>query len=121
MQMADRCFSESKIAVRKPMIQPPFDTALFSSVAEQLMSASGAIIVDGRHLPVQRTSRHRFRCVRFIAHGVEYEAIEQNASKPSRWGELARAGHRVVQFRDTRTERYVAVAVDGHITIYGGR
>ena len=83
------------------------------------MSASGKVIVDGQSLPVQRTSRNRFRCVRFSVNGNQYEAIEQNASKPSRWGELARAGHRVVQFRDTHTERYVAVAVDGRVTLYG--
>lgn len=95
------------------------DIALFSSVAEQLMSASGKVIVNGETLPVQRTSRRRFRTVRFSDNGAEYEAIEQNASKPSRWGELARKGHRVVQFRDTSTDRYVAVAVDGRVTRYG--
>ena len=43
-------------------------------------------------------------------------AIEQNAEKPSRWGQLAREGNQVVQFKDTAINRFVAVAVDGKIT-----
>lgn len=95
------------------------DIALLSSVAEQLMSADKVRVGD-HAFPVQRTSRHRFRCVKFSSNGTEYEAIEQNASKPSRWGELARCGHRVVQFRDLRTDRYVAVSVDGKVILYSG-
>jgi hypothetical protein len=100
-------------------LQKPLDTALFSSVAEQLMSGSETISVDGRTVSIQRTGRQRLRYVRFAVGGLEYEAIEQNAAKPSRWGQLARAGHRVVQFRDVPSDRYVAVSVDGRVTIYG--
>jgi hypothetical protein len=46
-------------------------------------------------------------------------AIEQNPEKPSRWGKLAREGHRVVQFRDLATQKYVAVVVDGEVREYG--
>ncbi|HUJ94758.1 MAG TPA: hypothetical protein VLW84_05795 [Terriglobales bacterium] len=53
--------------------------------------------------------------------GHEYQAIEQNATKPSRWGQLAREGRQVVQFKDAKTNRYVAVAVDGEIIEYGQR
>ena len=51
--------------------------------------------------------------------GRQYQAIEQNAEKPSRWGQLVREGHRVVQFRDVETGKYVAVAVDGDVKEYG--
>jgi len=51
--------------------------------------------------------------------GREYQASEQNAEKPSRWGQLAREGHRVVQFKDGESNRFVAV--DGEVTVYGGR
>jgi hypothetical protein len=51
--------------------------------------------------------------------GKEYQAIQQNPEKPSRWGKLAREGHRVVQFRDLGTQKYVAVAVDGKVWEYG--
>jgi hypothetical protein len=103
----------------KAMLEKPLDTDLFSAIAEQLMSAAETISVDGRVLPVRLTGRQQLRCVRFSAGGTEYEAIEQNAAKPSRWGQLAREGHRVVQFRDVLSDRYVAVSVDGRVTIYG--
>ena len=50
--------------------------------------------------------------------GREYQAIEQNPEKPSRWGQFARQAHQVVQFRDVVTHKYVAVAVDGEVTEY---
>jgi hypothetical protein len=46
-------------------------------------------------------------------------SIEQNASKPSRWGQLAREGPQVVQFKNVGTNKFVAVAVDGEVTVYG--
>jgi hypothetical protein len=51
----------------------------------------------------------------------EYQAIEQNPEKPSRWGKLARDGHRVVQFRDIASGKYVAAVVDQKVTEYGKR
>ena len=51
--------------------------------------------------------------------GREYEAIEQNPQKTSRWGKLAAEGHRVVQFRDVLNNKYVGVAVDGDLRMYG--
>ena len=47
-------------------------------------------------------------------------AIEQNPEKPSRWGQLARYGHNVIQFKDRATNRFVAVSVDGKVKEYGG-
>jgi hypothetical protein len=96
------------------------DPALFQSVAEQLMNAP-EVTVEGRTYRVTRTGSRRFRTVRFMMGGREYQAIEQNPEKPSRWGQLARAGRRVVQFRDLRTHKYVAVAVDGEVREYGRR
>jgi hypothetical protein len=90
------------------------DHALFQSVAEQLLTGP-QIVADGRTWRVTRTGSLRLRTARFIAHGREYQAIEQNADKPSHWGKLARAGHKVVQFRDLSSQKYVAVAVDGQI------
>lgn len=95
------------------------DQTVLKSVAEQMMSG-GVVLVEGQSLRVTRTGSRRFRTVRFAMGGREYQAIEQNAEKPSRWGKLARAGHRVVQFRDLATHKYVAVVVDGEVTEYGG-
>jgi hypothetical protein len=57
--------------------------------------------------------------IAFSFEGHEYGAIEQNPEKPSRWGQLARAGHHVVQFKDLERNKFVAVVVDGEVTIYG--
>jgi hypothetical protein len=96
------------------------DTALMKSVAAQLMS-SKTVEVQGRALPVEKIGARRLRMVKFAMNGGYYEAIEQNASKPSTWGKLARQGHQVVQFRDIDRNKYVAVAVDGEIREYGKR
>jgi hypothetical protein len=56
--------------------------------------------------------------VTFMVDGEEYAAIEQNPEKPSRWGKLARDGHRVVQFKDVKANRFIAVAVDGEVKGY---
>ena len=89
-----------------------------ASVAEQ-MTSGAQVVVEGRASRVARTGAGRFRTVRFVLDGKEYQAIEQNSEKPSRWGKLAREGHRVVQFRDLGTQKYVAVAVDGKVWEYG--
>ena len=94
------------------------DLDLMQSVADQMMDGN-TVDIAGNVIPVKRTSSHRLKTVHFAMDGREYEAVEQNAAKPSRWGELARQGHRVVQFRDLRTGKYVAVSVDGQVTEYG--
>jgi hypothetical protein len=95
------------------------DTLLLGSVARQMM-AGDEDEVEGRRLDVRRTSRQGLRTVAFTTGGREYCAIEQNPEKPSRWGELARSGHQVVQFKDVGANRFVAVAVDGEAKEYGG-
>ena len=94
------------------------DTALLASIAKQIMSGN-TIDVDGKQVAVRRTSRHQLRTLAFTMAGREFEAIEQNSEKPSRWGQLARDGHQVVQFKDVQTNKFVAVAVDGKVTVYG--
>ena len=95
------------------------DRELMASVAQQMMSAN-EITVDGRVIRVGRIGAGRLRTARFGMGNREYVAIEQNAEKPSQWGKLARAGHQVVQFKDVERNRFVAVAVDGTIRVYGG-
>lgn len=88
------------------------------SVAIQLMD-SEQVVLDDQKLKIRRVGSGRLRTVRFRLSGREFEAIEQNRNKPSRWGQLAREKHQVVQFRDFETNKYVAVSVDGEITEYG--
>ena len=96
------------------------DHAILNSVAEQLMSGPSVVVQD-QVSRVTRTGTRRLRTARFLMDGKEHQAIEQNPEKPSRWGKLAQAGHRVVQFRDLTTENYIAVTVDGKVYEYGKR
>ena len=95
------------------------DTSLLSSIAKQLMSAE-EVETGGKRLPVRRTSKQGLRTVTFTVGERQYAAIEQNPDKPSRWGQLARSGHQVVQFKDVEANRFVGVAVDGEAKEYGG-
>jgi hypothetical protein len=96
------------------------DLEMMKSVAEQMMSGT-KVEAAGRTWFVKRTSSQRLRMLRFEMNGREYQAIEQNPEKPSRWGQLAREGHRVVQFREISSGGYVAVAVDGVVREYARR
>jgi hypothetical protein len=91
---------------------------VLQSLAMQLMSGEGVALGDQK-LQVKRVGSGRLRMVEFKLNGRMCEAIEQNPTKLSRWGQLAREKHQVVQFRDVATRKYVAVAVDGEITEYG--
>jgi hypothetical protein len=93
------------------------DVERFADVAKQLMSGS-AVEIEGKRFPVGRTSSQRLRTVGFEVGGKEYQAIEQNPEKPSRWGQLAKSGHKVVQFKQGETNRFMAVAVDGKVKEY---
>jgi hypothetical protein len=93
------------------------DRAALANVAEQMMRGA-PISIEGHEYKVTRTGSLRLRTVRFALGGTEYQAIEQNAEKPSRWGKLARDGRRVVQIRDVGSGKYVAVVVDGKVTEY---
>ena len=94
------------------------DAETLKSIAMQLMTGT-SISVDGRSTLVRSTSRQRLKTAAFTVEGHEYQAIEQNPEKPSRWGQLARSGHQVVQFKDAERNKFVAVAVDGKVTFYG--
>jgi hypothetical protein len=74
---------------------------VLSSVAKQMKSGN-RLEIDGNAFDVKRTSSQRLKAVPFTMDGREYQAIEQNPEKPSRWGQLARKGHHVIQFRDVR-------------------
>lgn len=94
------------------------EQSALQSVALQLMDGD-EVALDDQKLKVKRIGSGRWRTVRFELNGREFDAIEQNRNKPSRWGQLAREKHQVVQFRDVATNKYVAVSVDGEITEYG--
>ena len=94
------------------------DEELLKSVASQLLTGT-TVTVAGTFATVRRTSRQHLKTAAFTVDGHEYQAIEQNPEKPSRWGQLARSGRQVVQFKDAESNRFVAVVVDGEATFYG--
>ena len=94
------------------------EAGLLESVASQLMAGT-TVAVEGRCAAVRGTSRQHLKSAVFSVEGHEYQAIEQNPDKPSRWGQLARSGHRVVQFKDAESNKFVAVVADGEVTFYG--
>jgi hypothetical protein len=93
------------------------DEEILKSIASQLMTKS-CVTVKGNSAPVRRTSTQHLKTAAFTAEGHEYQAIEQNPHKPSRWGQLARSGHQVVQFKDAERNKFIAVAVDGKVIFY---
>ena len=66
------------------------DISLMQSIAEQMKTQS-KVELGEKAAPVKRTSMQRLKTVSFKMNGREYQAIEQNPDKPSRWGKLARA------------------------------
>ena len=92
------------------------DPELLKSIASQLMT-NNSVTIGGDSLPVGRTSAQRLRTVAFNIEGHQYQAIEQNPEKPSRWGQRARSSQKVVHFTDTERNKFIAVAVDGKVTI----
>ena len=75
--------------------------------------------LDGQTFPVRTTPRKRLRQVDFVFDGQSLRGLEQNPETGSRWAQLARSGHNVMQFLSEG--RYVANVVDGKVTLYGGR
>lgn len=93
------------------------DAELLKSVAAQLMTST-FISINGKSEPVRRTGTQRLKTASFSVEGHKYQAIEQNPEKPSRWGQFARSGHQVVQFKDAERNKFVAVVVDDEVTFY---
>src|SRR6516165_1901790 len=94
------------------------DEEILKSIASQLMTKN-SVTVEGNSAPIRRTSTQHLKTAGFSVEGHEYQAIEQNPNKTSRWGQLARSGHQVVQFKDAEQNKFVAVVVDGEVTFYG--
>jgi hypothetical protein len=69
------------------------------------MMSRNVVNVNGKSVSVSRTSKNRLRTLAFTLDGREYQAIEQNAEEPSRWGQLAKSGNRVVQFKDSEINK----------------
>jgi len=77
------------------------------------------VVLENQRSPIAKVGVGRLRRVQFLMNGRAIIAIEQNRQKTSRWGQLARKGHQVVQFQDLVTRKYLAAVVDGEVFEYG--
>jgi hypothetical protein len=70
-----------------------------------------SVELGGKRFAVRETARKRLREADFVFEGQPMRALEQNPKTESRWAELARKGHKVMQF--LAAGQYVRVVVDG--------
>ncbi|PYT80527.1 MAG: hypothetical protein DMG40_12270 [Acidobacteria bacterium] len=73
----------------------------------------------GETFPRRTTPKKRLREADFVFDGRELRGLEQNPATGSRWAQLARSGHKVMQF--PFAGQYVAKVVDGKVTLYGSK
>jgi hypothetical protein len=95
------------------------EEALVSVWRQALAAGAANVDLEGQKFPVRETPRKRLREVDFVFDGQPLRGLEQNPKTESRWAQLARAGHKVMQFLSAG--RYVGVVVDGKVTLYGGK
>ncbi|HTZ56676.1 MAG TPA: hypothetical protein VMB49_01200 [Acidobacteriaceae bacterium] len=88
-------------------------TSVWRQVFEE--NAKTVSLAD-KSYPVRRTSRARLREVDFKFGDLALRGVEQNPTTSSRWAALARQGRKVMQFLSDG--RYLAVVVDGKVTLY---
>lgn len=97
---------------------------------EALVEGATDVELDGKKFAVRETPRKRLREVDFEFEGqapgktirdtkIVLRGLEQNPETESRWAQLARKGHKVMQFLSAG--RYVGNVLDGKVTLYGGR
>ena len=79
------------------------DAELLESVASKLMAGT-TVAVEGRSAPVRRTSRQHLKTAAFSVERHEYQAIEQNPEKPSRWDSWRGA---IIGSSNSRTPRAI--------------
>ena len=96
-----------------------FEQTLIEVWRQALMENAKVVELGTERYPVRHTPKRGLRRVDFVFEGKEIRGLEQNPQTKSRWAQLARSGKRVMQFLSEG--RYVAVAVDGRVTFYGGR
>src|SRR5258708_21949875 len=82
------------------------------------VEGAAEVELDGKTFTVRETPRKRLREVDFVFDGQPLRGLEQNPKTESRWAQLARAGHKVMQFLSAG--RYVGNVADRKVTLYGG-
>jgi hypothetical protein len=95
------------------------EETLISVWRQALVDKADRINVNGRLFPVRSTPKRHLLQVDFSWSGEVLRGLEQNPETSSRWAQLARQGHRIMQFLSRG--RYIGNVVDGKVTFYGQR
>ena len=95
------------------------EEALAAVWREALADGAAQVELEGRKFAVRETPRKHLCEVDFVFQGQPLRGLEQNPKTESRWAQLARAGHKVMQFLSAG--RYTGVVVDGKVTLYGAK
>jgi len=95
------------------------EEALIKVWHEALVEDADEVELNEARFRVRETPRKRLREVDFVFDGETLRGLEQNPNTDSRWAQLARAGHKVMQFLSAG--RYIGNVVDGKVTLYGGK
>jgi hypothetical protein len=87
------------------------------SVARQVFSGAKQVETPEGLVPVEKTPTKGLLRVESSFERPPVVGTEQNPNTGSQWAKLPRAGHKVVQFRDAETGRYIANVVDGKVQL----
>jgi hypothetical protein len=95
------------------------EDALIEVWRQALVEEKAEVEVNGSRFPVRVTAKKNLRQIDFRVGEDAVRGIEQNPKTASRWAQLARKGHKVMQF--LMRGRYFANVVDGKLMLYGKR
>src|SRR5271156_4222188 len=93
------------------------EDALIEVWRQALVEEKPEVELNGSRFPGRRTAKKHLRQIEFCVGGGGGRGIEQNPKTASRWAQLAREGHKVMQF--LMQGRYFANVVDGNVMLYG--
>ena len=95
------------------------EETLVSVWRQTLVDKAERISVNGRHFPVRSTPNRHWLQVDFSWSGDVVRGLAQNPETSSRWAQLAREGHRVMEFLSRG--QYIGTVIDGKVAFYGHR
>ncbi len=95
------------------------EEALVAVWKQTLVQRAPEVELQGQKFSVRPTPSKHLLQVDFEFSGQTLRGLEQNPKTASRWAQLSRAGHKVMQFLSEG--RYLANVVDGKVTLYGAK
>ena len=101
----------SEIAMELPAKSKALEKVMVKVWRQALGERAAEVELDGKKFPVRETPRKHLREVDFVFEGEPLRGLEQNPKTESRWAQLARAGHKVMQILSAG--RYVGNVMDG--------